>query len=81
MGRKTVPVIGREAAMAAKASAFSLQSLVMCLSFQDEKLPKHCLTKDTYFAIWESRDSYSSFTWPTTNLESLRITSLSAADE
>ena len=34
MGRNTVSVIGKEAAMTAKASAFSLQSLKMCLSFQ-----------------------------------------------
>ena len=79
MGRNTVSVIGREAATATKASAFSLQSLVMCSSFQAEKLPKRCLTRDTYFSIRESRDSYSSFTWPTTNRESLRIISLSAA--
>ena len=65
-------------ATAAKASAFSLQSLVMCSSFQAEKLPKRCLTRDTYFAIRGSRDSYFSFTCPTINYESLRIRSLSA---
>ena len=57
--------------MAAKAFAFSLQSLGMCSNFQAEKLPKHCLTSVTYFAIRGSRDSYSSFTYPTTNWESL----------
>ena len=78
MGRNTVSIIGSEAATAAKAFAFSLQSLVMCSSFQVEKLSKRCLTKDTYFSIQGSRDSYSSFTYPTTNYESLRIRSLSA---
>ena len=50
----------------------------MCSSFQAEKLPKRCLTRVTYFAIWGSRDSYSAFTCPTTNWELLRIISLSA---
>ena len=77
MGRNIVYVIGSEAATAAKAFAFSLQSLVMCSSFQDENLSKRCLTKDTYFAIRGSRNSYSSFTYPTTNCESLQIRSLS----
>ena len=63
--------------MTAKASAFSLQSLGMCSSFRAEKLPKRCLTRVTYFAIRGSRDSYSTFTCPTTNWESLRIISLS----
>ena len=61
----------------AKASTFSLQSLGMCSSFQAEKLPKRCLTRVTYFAIRGSQDSYSAFTCPTTNWESLRIMSLS----
>ena len=84
MGRITVSVIGSEAATVAKAatmakaSTFSLQSLVMCSSFQAEKPSKRCLTKDTYFYIRGSSDSYSSFTCPTTNFESLRIRSLSA---
>ena len=78
MGRITVFVIGNEAEMEAKSSAFSLQSLMTCLSFQAEKLSKRCLTKETYFSIRGSRDSYSSFTCPTTNCESLRIRSLSA---
>ena len=77
MGRITVSIIGSEATTTTKASAFSLQSLVMCLSFQVEKLSKGCLTKDTYLAIQGSCDSYSSFTCPTTNCESLRIRSLS----
>ena len=64
--------------MAAKAPAFSLQSLRMCSSFQAEKLPKRCLTRVIYFTIQGSRDSYSAFTCPTTNWESLRIMSLSA---
>ena len=78
MGRITYSVIGSEAAMMAMTFAFSLQSLVMCLSFQAEKLSKHCLTKDTYFSIRGSRDLDSSFTCPTTNCESLQIRSLSA---
>ena len=77
MGRNIVLVIGKESATAAKAFVFSLQSLGMCSSFQAEKLPKRCLARDTYFAIRGSRNSYSSFTCPTTNLESLRIKSLS----
>ena len=48
MGRNTVSVTEREAATVAKASAFSLQSLGMGSSFQDENLPKRCLTRDTY---------------------------------
>ena len=51
MGRNTVSVIGREAVTTANASAFSLQSLGMCSSFQAENIPKRCLTKDTYFAF------------------------------
>ena len=63
--------------MAAKVSACSLQSPGMCSIFQDEKLPKRCLTRVTYFAIRGSRDSYSAFTCPTTNWKSLRIISFS----
>ena len=76
-GRNIISVIGRDAATTAKAFSFSLQSLEICFSFQAEKLPKRCLTRATYFAIQGSRDSYSSFTCPTTNWESLRIMSLS----
>ena len=65
-------------ATATKVSAFSLQSLGMCSSFQAEKLPKRCLTRVTYLAIRGSWDSYSAFTCPTTNWESLRSMSLSA---
>ena len=72
-----VSVIGREAAMEANASAFSLESLGTCSSFQTEKLFKRCFTQETYFAIRGSRDSNSSLTCPTTNWESLRIKSLS----
>ena len=72
-----VSVIGNEATMEAKESAFLLQSLVTFSSFQAKKLSKRCLTKDTYFAIRGSHDSYSSFTCPITNCESLRIKSLS----
>ena len=78
MGRITVSVIRNEVEMEAKESTFSLQSLVTCSSFQAEKLSKRCFTKDTYFAIRGSHDSYSSFTCPATNCESLRIRSLSA---
>ena len=63
--------------MAAKAFALSLQSLRTCSSFHAENLARRCLTKITYFAIRGSRDSYSTFTCPTTNWESLRIISLS----
>ena len=77
MGRITISVIGSEAATIAKASAFLLQSMVICSIFQAKNPSKHCFTKDTYFAIRGSRDSYSSFTYPTTNFKSLRIRSLS----
>ena len=73
-----VSVIGREAAMEANASAFSLESLGTCFSFQTRKLFKRCFTRETYFSIRGSRDSNSSLTCPTTNWESLRIKSLSA---
>ena len=39
-----VSVIGREAAIEANASAFSLESLGICSSFQIEKLFKRCFT-------------------------------------
>ena len=69
--------MGSDAATTAKASALSLQSLETCSSFHLEKLARRCLTKVTYFATRGSRDSYSAFTCPTTNWESLRIISLS----
>ena len=78
MGRNIVSIIGRDAAIAAKVFAFSLESLGTCSSFHVEKPARHYLTKVTYFAIRGSRDSYSAFTCLTTNWESLRIISLSA---
>ena len=70
--------MGSDAATVAKASALSFQSLKTCSSFHAKKLAMHCLTRVTYFAIRGSRDSYSPFTYPTTNWESLRIIILSA---
>ena len=64
--------------MVARASAFSFQSLGMYFSFQVEKLPKSCLIRVTYLAIRGSQESYSAFTCPTTNWESLQIISLPA---
>ena len=78
MGRKTVYVIGKEAATTAKASALSLQSRGTCSSFQAEKVFNLFLTKETYLAIRGSRDSNSALTCPTTNCESLRTERLSA---
>ena len=69
--------MGSDVTTTAKASALSLQSLETCSSFHAEKLAKRCLTRVTYFAIRGSRDSYSAFTYPTTNWESLQIISLS----
>ena len=51
----------------AKVSALSLQYNGKCSSFQIEKLPKRCFTRETYFAIQGSRDSNSSLTCSTTN--------------
>ena len=68
-----VSVIGREVATEAIASAFSLESLGTCSSFQTGKLFKRCFTREMYFSIQGSRDSNSSLTYPTTNWESLRI--------
>ena len=73
-----VSVIGREAAIEANASAFSLESLGTCSNFQTGKLFKRCFTRETYFAIQGFRDSNSSLTCSTTNWESLRIKNLSA---
>ena len=72
-----VSLIGREAAMEANASAFSLESLGTCSSFLTGKLFKRCFTRETYFAIRGSRDLNYSLTSSTTNWESLRIKSLS----
>ena len=66
-----VSVIVREAVMEANASAFSLESLRTCSSFQTGKLFKSYFTREMYFAIRGSRDSNSSLTCPTTNWESL----------
>ena len=71
-------MIGREAAIEAKASALSLESMGIFSSFQTEKLLKCCFTKDTYLTIRGSRDSNSSLTCPTTNWESLWTRSLPA---
>ena len=71
-----VSVIGKEAAMEANASAFSLEPMGTCSSFQSGKQFKRCFTQEMYFAIQRSRDSNSSLTCPTTNWESLRIKSL-----
>ena len=62
-----VSVIGREVAMKANASAFSLESPGTFSSFQTGNLFKRCFTRETYFAIRGSRDSNSSLTCPTTN--------------
>ena len=70
-------MIGREAAIEARASAISLESLGICSSFQTRKLLKRCFTQETYFTIRGSRDSNSSLTCPTTNCESLWTRSLS----
>ena len=50
-----VSVIGREAVTEANASAFSLEPLGTCSSFQSRKKFKHCFTQETYFAIRGSR--------------------------
>ena len=71
-------MIGGEAVTEANASAFSLEPLGTCSSFQSGKQFKRCFTRETYFAIRGSRDSNSSLTYLTTNWESLRIKSLSA---
>ena len=69
---------GKEAAIEARASGLSLQSLGTCSNFQTEKLLKRCFTQSTYFTIRGSRDLNSLFTCPTTNWESLRTRSLPA---
>ena len=71
-------MIGREVAIEARASAFSLEPLGICSSFQNGKLLKRCFTRETYFTIRGSRDSNSSLTCPTTNWESLWTRSLKA---
>ena len=59
--------------MAAKASAHSLLSLGICLSFQVVRVLNFCLTREAYFSIRGSLDSNSALTCPTTSCESLRI--------
>ena len=66
-----VSVIGREAATETNVSAFSLESLGTCSSFQTGMLFKRCFTQETYFTIRGSRDSNSPLTCLTTNWESL----------
>ena len=78
MGRNMVSVIGNEAAMAAKAPTFSLQSRGTCSNFQAERAFNFCLTKEEYFVIRGSLDSNSSLTCPTTSCESLWIVRLLA---
>ena len=72
IGRNIVSVIGRDAATTSKAFSFSLESVGTCSSFYVEKPARRCLTRATYFNIRGSLDSYSAFTCPTTNWESLR---------
>ena len=71
MGRNMVSVIGNEAATAAKASSLSLQSQGTCSSFRVERVFNFYLTRETYFVIRGSLDSYSTLTCPTTSCESL----------
>ena len=59
--------IGKDAATAAKASAFSFESLETCSSRQAMKLPSCRLTGLTYLVMRWSLVSYSPFTCPTTN--------------
>ena len=71
MGSNTVSVIGNETAMAAKVSAFSLQSQGTCSSFQVERVFNFCLTREAYLVIRGSLDSNYALTCPTTSCESL----------
>ena len=74
---KTVSFIGRDATTTTNASAFSFESLGMCLSFQSVKLSSHCLTKLAYLTMGWYRVLYSLFTCPTTSWESLDMMSFS----
>ena len=69
MGIYIVSFIGKEAAMAAKASALSLQSLRTCSSFQAERVLNLYLTREAYFSIRGSLDSNSALTYPTISCE------------
>ena len=62
-----VSLIGKDAAIGAKASAFLLLSLRACSSFQIVKALNLCLTKEAYFSIRGSRDLNSALTCPTTS--------------
>ena len=73
MRRYIVSFIGKDAAMAAKASALSLLSLGTCSSFKVVRVLNFCLTIEAYFSIRGSLDSNSALTYPTTSCESLRI--------
>ena len=73
-----VSVIDKDAATAAKASAHSLLSLGICLSFQVVRVLNLCLTREAYFAIRGSLDSNSTLTCHTTNCESLQFKRLLA---
>ena len=73
MGRYIDSLTGREAATAAKASAFSLWFLGTCSSFQVVRALNFCLAKEAYFSIRGSLDSNSALTCPTTSCESLWI--------
>ena len=64
-------MVGRDVAIAAKASAFSFEPLGICSSFQAEKLSSQSFTGHTYLAMRWSHVSYSPFTCLTTNGESL----------
>ena len=64
-------MVGRDAATAVKASAFSFEPLRICSSFQDTNLSSGSLTRHTYLVMCWSRVSYSPFSYPTTNWESL----------
>ena len=72
-----VSLIGIEAAMVAKESAFSLQSRGTCSIFQSKRVFNFCLTREAYFAIRGSLDSNSALTCPTTSCESLLTERLS----
>ena len=73
MGRYIVSFIGKEVAIAAKASTLSLESLGICSSFQVVRALNFCLTREAYFSIRGSSDSNSALTCPTNSCESLRI--------
>ena len=64
-------MVGRDAATVAKAFAFSFEPLGICSSFQATELSSRILTRHTYLVMRWSRVSYSLFTCPTTNRESL----------